>query len=158
MDVFGGTFSSKFIGKVCDFFIGSIGRQKGAFGGFLGVASKMGGDRGPLEFGDRAPLMGVRSPLCCGIWSSRGLWQLTLAEGVPFACGMVLAYAIVFPGVSGSPRIDSLVPFHWRVQQASRDRFGKRGHIGNRTGARGLRGRTAPTPRTRSPGSAARLF
>lgn len=44
-----GIFSSKFIGKVLDFFTGSMGRLGGAMGGFLGVASKMGGDRGPLE-------------------------------------------------------------------------------------------------------------
>lgn len=51
---FGGTFSSKCIGSVLDFFMGSIGRLGGALGGFLGVASNM-GESGPLEFGDNAP-------------------------------------------------------------------------------------------------------
>lgn len=46
--------------------MGSIGRAGGALGGFFGVASKMGGDRGPLEFGDSVPL-GENAPLCSGI-------------------------------------------------------------------------------------------
>lgn len=50
-----GTFSSKFIGNVLDFFIGNIGLPGGAFGGFFGVASNMGGEKGPLEFGDIVP-------------------------------------------------------------------------------------------------------
>lgn len=62
VETFGGTFSSKFIGKVLDFFIGSIVRLGGAFGGFFGVASRRGGDSGPLEYGDRAPLV-VTVPL-----------------------------------------------------------------------------------------------
>lgn len=54
-DGFGGTFSSKSIGSVLDFFTGRMGLLGGALGGFLGVVSSMGGDRGPLKFGGRDP-------------------------------------------------------------------------------------------------------
>jgi hypothetical protein len=103
--VFGGIFSSKFIGRVFDFFIGSIGLHGGAFGGFLGVASKMGGDIGPLEFGDsipfvlgeNGPFVGENTPLvedvpllplCSGICSFSSDRTLMGVVRVLLACGM----------------------------------------------------------------------
>lgn len=173
LGVFGGTFSSKLIGSVLDFFIGSMGLLGGAFGGFFGVASKMGGDSGPLEFGDSAPLVGESTPfvgcipfpladgidplvegrdplvpLCSGIWSLS--WfnvPLTASEQMPFgAVGM--SSKLVFADVSCSggsvSRGESPVPFHARCSIIV---AGDAGCVGtwfrNRTGARALRGVTA---------------
>lgn len=107
-----------------------MGLLGGAFGGFFGVASKMGGDSGPLEFGDSAPLVGESTPfvvgipfpladsmdllvegrdplvlLFCGIWSLSWfdvlLPPLTASEQMPFgAVGM--SSKLVFAYVSCS--------------------------------------------------------
>lgn len=68
LEIFGGTFSSNCIGSVLDFFTGNITRASGGLGGFLGVESKIGGEKGPLEFGDSTPLLGVAPfPIGSGI-------------------------------------------------------------------------------------------
>lgn len=87
---FDGTFSSKLIGNVFDFFTGSIGLPGGALGGFFGVASNMGGEKGPLEFGDRVPLEDGESAPFRGI--CRESWFIPLMAGATLlACGMIYA-------------------------------------------------------------------